>query len=342
MKVRDEAFQYYFYFIQERMKIFWKRYEGCGKKLTNDPILAKHKFTNVYRAQDRVSQYLIRNVISEKEEQFTDVDVLLRIIVFKIFNNIQTWEFLESKLGEITVKTFNVHIITQLLNERIKQVPIFSAAYMMTGTHEKYKMYDRKHEKWLRMVEQELLIGKGFERIIKARSLNGVYNILLKCSFIGEFLAFQYAIDFNYSNVISFDENSFVKAGIGAIRGIKSVFQILDLMHLKTVLNSLRITSIGINRNTASLDFKNLFGRQPQLIDLQNCFCETDKYLRVKMPELLVGNVRIKQKFDKPKGSIAYLFPEKWGINKYINQCTFPPCRCSSPAKVIQKPNNAM
>ncbi|MEJ7694532.1 nucleotide kinase domain-containing protein [Daejeonella sp.] len=342
MKVRDEAFQYYFYFIQERMKIFWKRYEVVEKKLTNDPILAKHKFTNVYRAQDRVSQYLIRNVISEKEEQFTDVDVLLRIIIFKIFNNIQTWEFLESKLGEITVKTFNVHIITQLLNERIKQVPIFSAAYMMTGTHEKYKMYDRKHEKWLRMVEQELLIGKGFERIIKARSLNGVYNILLKCSFIGEFLAFQYAIDFNYSNVISFDENSFVKAGIGAIRGIKKCFSGIGSYAFEDCIKFTQDNFDRYQQKYGFIDFKNLFGRQPQLIDLQNCFCETDKYLRVKMPELLVGNVRIKQKFDKPKGSIAYLFPLKWGINKYINQCTFPPCRCSSPAKVIQKPNNAM
>jgi hypothetical protein len=34
----------------------------------------------------------------------------------------------------------------------------------------------------------------------------------------------KYAIDFNYSSVINFNENSFVKAGIGAIRGIKKVF----------------------------------------------------------------------------------------------------------------------
>jgi hypothetical protein len=38
------------------------------------------------------------------------------------------------------------------------------------------------------------------------------------------------------------------------------------------------------------------------------------------MPELLVGNVRIKQKFDRPKENIQFLFPEKWGINKYMNQ----------------------
>ena len=224
MKVRDEAYRYYFYFIQERMKIFWRRYVGAASSLTNDPILAKYKFTNVYRAQDRVSQYLIRHVILEKERQFSDIDNLLRIIVFKIFNNINTWKFLEGRLEEITIKTFDVDLITALLDQRIKGVAIFNPAYMMTGSHRQYNMYERKHEKWLRMVEKELLIGKGFERIVEAKSLEEVYQILLQCSFIGPFLAFQYAIDFNYSSVVNFDENSFVKAGIGAIRGIKKVF----------------------------------------------------------------------------------------------------------------------
>ena len=70
MKVKDEAYQYYFYFIQERMNIFWKRYEGKNSGLTTDKILSKHKFTNVYRAQDRVSQYLISKVIYNQTENF--------------------------------------------------------------------------------------------------------------------------------------------------------------------------------------------------------------------------------------------------------------------------------
>src|SRR3954451_8843038 len=116
MKVREETYRYYFYFIQERMKIFWRRYEGWESSLTDDPILGKYKFTNVYRAQDRISQYLIRNVISEKERQFSDVENLLRIIVFKIFNNINTWEYLEGRLGEISIKTFDIDLITALLD----------------------------------------------------------------------------------------------------------------------------------------------------------------------------------------------------------------------------------
>ncbi|HVS90464.1 MAG TPA: nucleotide kinase domain-containing protein [Mucilaginibacter sp.] len=321
MKIRDEAYHYYFYFIQERMNIFWKRYEGKKHSLTSDNILSKHKFTNVYRAQDRVSQYLIKNVIFNQSEKFSEIDVLLRILVFKIFNNIDTWEYLEKKNGVLKEANFNVGLLSNLLEKRITTRPIFSAAYMMTGTHRDYDAYRFKHEKWLRMVDHEMLKGKKFGKVLKARSLEEIYNILSSCAFIGPFLAYQYAIDFNYSDVIDFDENSFVKAGIGSIRGIKKCFPERGKYSFEDCIRFTQDNFDFYQQKYGFTAFKNLFGREPKLIDLQNCFCETDKYLRVKMPEIMVGNVRIKQKFVKPKSTIEFYFPPKWGINKYIEKC---------------------
>ena len=90
----DLVFRYYFYFIQERMKMFWRKCEGKNI-LTEDPILREYKFTNVYRACDRVSQYLLSHIIYNynKVEANTPEDMLLRILVFKIFNKIETWEY---------------------------------------------------------------------------------------------------------------------------------------------------------------------------------------------------------------------------------------------------------
>ena len=321
MKVNDSTYKYYFFFIQERMNIFWKRYECVDTNLTEDKILAKHKFTNVYRAQDRVSQYLIKNVIYNTNEKFTEIDILLRIIVFKIFNNIDTWIFIENEIGTLTLKNFNVDKLTRLLADRIKQRPIFSAAYMMTGTHRKYEAYKSKHEKWLMMVQQELIIEKRFGKIVEAKSLDKIYNILTGCSFIGDFLAYQYAVDFNYSDIINFDENTFVKAGIGSIRGIKKCFLDTKKYSFEDCIRYTQDNFSKYQEKYGYTEFKNLFGRDPHLIDLQNCFCETDKYLRVKMPELVVDNTRIKQKFDRPKGSIDFFFPPKWGLNKFIKPC---------------------
>ena len=322
MQIRDEAYKYYFYFIQERMNIFWKRYDGMSSGLTTDHILLKHKFTNVYRAQDRVSQFLIRNVIYNNTEKLNEIDTLLRILLFKVFNNIDTWLFLERNFGLITVANFKVDAISKALSKRIQDKAIFSAAYMMTGSHEKYKLYNSKHERWLKMIENEILKNKLFEKIAKAKALEDVYNTLLTCSFIGEFLAYQYATDFNYSEVINFDEDSFVKAGIGSIRGIKKCFPNVEKEGYEKCIRYTQDNFIKYQQKYGFTEFKPLFSRAPKLIDLQNCFCETDKYLRVKMPELQIDNTRIKQKFTTPKGEIDFFFPPKWNINQYIKPCS--------------------
>ena len=61
---------------------------------------------------------------------------------------------------------------------------------------------------------------------------------------------------FNYSSVINFDENSFVKAGIGAIRGIKKCFSDIGQYTFEDCINTRRIILININRDTVTLILK--------------------------------------------------------------------------------------
>ena len=280
------------------MNIFWRRCEDCYP-FTDDPILREYKFTNVYRACDRVSQYLIRNVIYKDLDKYTPEDVLLRILVFKVFNRIETWDYLSQKT-DIMVHTFNVEELSNALSRRQQNHPIFSNAYMMTGCYSGYADIDTKHQVWLQMIEDEFIQGKGLEKVLNAESMEKVYNQLRNYPLIGDFLAYQYTIDFNYSPYLNFDEDSFVKAGVGAVRGIKKCF-----------------SSYGKYGYT---EFRPLPGRKLKLIDLQNCFCETDKYLRAKMPELRVGNIRIKQHYKPSSEGIDYYFPDKWGVEVHIQR----------------------
>lgn len=319
IKIKEETFQYYFYFVQERMNIFWNKYNCLVPPWTKDEILKVHKFTNVYRASDRVSQYLIRNVIYNNDSSLSEEDILLRILVFKIFNKIETWEYLENKQGAISVNNFDLTQINQILLDRKNHYPIFNNAYMMTGTHSLYNYLNFKHEKWLEMVKKEMIDGGIFKKILKARSLENVYKLLRDCSFIGDFLAYQYSIDFNYSPVIDFSEDSFVKAGIGAIRGIKKCFEPLGKNSFEDAIRYTQENFEDYQNKFGQTGFKNLFGRAPTLIDLQNCFCETDKYLRVKIPELQIDNKRIKQKYKETPLVLNLFFPPKWGINLKIN-----------------------
>lgn len=319
LKPQDRIFKYYFYFIEERMNIFWSKYNSENTK-TSDNILKTYKFTNVYRATDRVSQYLIKNVIYSDVEKFTNRDILLRILIFKIFNKIETWEYLEKNIGVIKETNFDLQKINKLLNDRRQNFPIFSNAYMMTGTHSKYNYLNYKHEKWLQMVKNEMLDENIFDNVISAKSMSEVYSVLRNCSFIGDFLAYQYTIDFNYSPVINFDEDSFVKAGIGAIRGIKKCFGDIGKYSYEDAIRFTQDNFEHYQNKYGQTSFQNLYGRPMKLIDIQNCFCETDKYLRAKMPELQVDNVRIKQKYKEKTGAIELYFPAKWGINYKLNK----------------------
>lgn len=186
---------------------------------------------------------------------------------------------------------------------------------MMAGRHANSVDISCKHEVWLRMIEDELIRKERLQQILNATSLEDVYKILRNLPLIGDFLAYQYAIDFDYSPYLNFDENSFVKAGVGAIRGIKKCF----LSYGDSFEDAIVFTQAHfeyLQEKYGYTDFHPLPGHDLTLIDLQNCFCETDKYLRVKMPELLVGNKRIKQRYRPSPERIYYFFPPKWHVGE--------------------------
>lgn len=296
------------------MEIFWNK-NNNKYPLTNDEILLNYKFTNVYRSLDRVSQYLIKNIIN-KENKYSKKDLIFRIILFKIFNKIETWELLEKKFGDLKTKSFNYKKFSTFLDSIIKEKPIFSAAYIMTGSCSQYKnIGNSKHKKWLKLLDDYFIKGNVSDKILNAKSMEEVFLILKELPMIGNFLAYQYTIDLNYSKIINFSENDFVIAGPGAIRGIVKTFDNYNnyedvIKYIHKNFNKL-IKKYGFEKK-----FKPLSTRKPTLIDLQNVFCETDKYLREKKPKLSIGNKRIKQKYKKniKKEKIDYVFPVKWKI----------------------------
>ena len=146
------AYDTYWKFAYERQKVFLKRLRGCQSELTSDEIIAKYKFTNAYRACDRVSQFLIRNVIYE--QPFGTRDLFFRIILFKLFNKIDTWKLLEEKFGTICIENFNVRTYGKFLDREMNQGRVlYSNAYMMASGCKEYKV-TRKHHAHLMLLEK--------------------------------------------------------------------------------------------------------------------------------------------------------------------------------------------
>ena len=84
-------------FASERHRIYLQRVAGHPQPWTSDPVLSTYRFTNAFRAADRVSQYLIRMAYSDPDAN--DDTLFLRTLLFKIFNKVDTWESIVREMG---------------------------------------------------------------------------------------------------------------------------------------------------------------------------------------------------------------------------------------------------
>ncbi|MCA4896322.1 MAG: hypothetical protein ING84_15085 [Cytophagales bacterium] len=313
------VYKTYWRFAAERQNVFFKRLNGEVHPWSEDSILNLYKFTNVYRAADRVSQYLIKNVIYKGDQ--SPNEIFFRTILFKIFNRISTWEFLEDELEDISFKNYSFKKYDKLLTELMcNQIPIYSAAYIMASGRSTFG-FERKHQNHLKLIEK-MVKEKVTHRLQYCDSMESAYKLFLSYPTIGEFLAYQYVTDINYSPLTGFSEMEFVKAGPGAKDGIAKCFvdfgdySFEDIIKMMTDNQESEFEKLG-------LDFNTLWGRKLQLIDCQNIFCEVGKYSRVAHPDIsgYSNRIRIKQKFSiEPTKSIEFYFPPKWKINHLIRK----------------------
>lgn len=314
----SKVYDTYWKFAAERQEIFFRQVNGTDEPITQDPILAIHKFTNAYRASDRVSQYLIRNVIYGGGEQ-TPQEVFFRTILFKLFNRIGTWELLKETFGEVRYSEYSFDRYDRVLTLAIESgARIYSAAYIMP-TAMAFAVDGRKHRSHLRLLET-MLKEHVPERLSAALSMRAAFDILRSYPMLGDFLAYQFITDLNYSTLINFSENDFVVAGPGARDGLRKCFSDFgafseyDLIRQTMDKQTDEFDRLG-------LQFKSLWGRPLQLIDCQNLFCEVDKYARIAHPDVigLTGRTRIKQIYKPSQSPIDYWYPPKWEINDQIN-----------------------
>lgn len=306
-----ECFDAYWRFAAERQRIFHLRACGTPPPWTADPILAKHKFTSVYRATDRVSQYLIREVIYTGPQD--PPELVFRILLFKLFNKIETWELLTNRLGARPAwNGYDFAVYDRILGQAIGAGQrIYSAAYIVPNPPFGEA---RKHGNHLRLIERTMTTGLP-QAVASAAGLRELYDLLADLPSLGPFLSYQLAVDLGYSPITSADENEFVVPGPGALDGISKCFASTGGLTPAETIAWMRDTSRD-HFARLGLRFEDLWGRWPTLTDWQNVFCEVSKYTRLSHPHVLgvSGRTRIKQQFQQPGAAIEYRFPPKWGL----------------------------
>lgn len=203
-----EVYDSYWRFAALRQDVFFNRYENKPYPWSQDPILNQFKFTNAYRASDRVSQYLITNVIYNKDLPKSPKEALFRILLFKLFNKIETWELLKDNLGSLTYEEYKFEHYEKVLNAVMSAGKrIYSAAYIMPSASS-YFGFERKHSNHLKLVEK-IINEDTHEVLMHTKTMQQAFEIIKSFPSIGDFLAYQLLIDINYSEILNFSESEF-------------------------------------------------------------------------------------------------------------------------------------
>ena len=313
---RPRIYGLYWYFASERQRVFERRVAGEPWPWTEDPILRVYKFCNVYRAADRVSQYLIQEVCYHGEP-CTPADRLFQILAFRTFSKVATWRSVRAFLGRHpTLDDLGDGSFTRALEHARRQHGgLYTGAFILCATDAYGQAL--KHLNHVELFRHMFLQDALGERLLAARSLREVYELLHGYPLMGDFMSYQVAIDLNYSGLLDFSENEFTQPGPGALRGIKKCFEDLgDYTPAEAILWMVERQEEAFAR--FGLPFSGLWGRPLHAIDCQGLFCELDKYCREAAPELASARKRIKARFSPTPEPLRLFFPPKWGINRKL------------------------
>lgn len=315
-KPRKRVYDLYWYFASERQAAFERRVAGKEAPWSDDVILQTFKFCNVYRAADRVSQYMIREVCYHDEDCGPE-DRVFQIVAFRTFSRIETWASVREFLGRYPVidDLIDGSFTRALQHAQGVNGGLYTGAFILCATNA-YSQ-DAKYLNHVELFRHMFVDGALAECILTSSSLHQVYELLHGFPLMGDFMSYQTAVDLNYSHLLDFSENDFTQPGPGALRGLRKCFEDLGDYSPSEVINWM-VENQDREFSRLGLPFGGLWGRPLHAIDCQGLFCETDKYCREAVPELASARKRIKSRFSASDKALPLFFPPKWGINDLL------------------------
>jgi len=300
---QSERLYLFWWFVCERQKIWHKRFvEKTKPPWSEDPIMQKERFTNVYRELDPGTQYAIKNIL---EIDALKADKIFNIMIYRLIGKFET----HAAVGFQRLSNFDGKIFAKKLKTiREKGIPIFTSAYTVSG-YSKMGSKD-KVENVARIFDKLHRNFHNFYRQIEnCKSAEEVYNLICSQTGFGNFLSYQILVDLIYplkfsKPLLPFSHDEWASAGPGAKNGIK-------LLTKGTVDSELEI--MEWLRDNQESEFKRLGLNFPYLKDengkeikislanIQNCLCEFYKYFKIK------NNLgRGKRKFNPTTPNIFY------------------------------------
>lgn len=283
---------------------------------TEDVILQKYHFCNTFRVLDKLSQYIIREVI-EKGSQKPE-ELAFRIILFNLFTKIETWEMFQDQVGPLKWETYDRAKYGAVLH-RAKDL----GKTLYTGAFQKPAPRFEDTEGYINhLILLEILMDNElYNKCQHAWHMADVFEWLISFPSMGDFATYQLLLNLSYSKLLNFHRNDFVIPGPGASSGLGKMFGKNMNAGIIAVQN-FEIEVIRWLTDNQKFHFERLGLKPPGLgsgklpmdvADIEHTLCELDKYARLAHSNLKGKRTELRRSFE-PKSQLPArpVLPKAW------------------------------
>lgn len=261
------ALKIFFKWITKREQARHGHDNQLRKPWTDDPIIQTYRFCNVRRMDDKVSQWLMNNWYNPTLPIATSV---IAAALARLINWPDTLAYIS---GGTAFQYWNPKgVLTALDLWKEAGNKVFTGAYIINGAG--------GGSKTTIIVNNIKILAQDAHRIVDIHSMQNTHTNLRKYPGFGSFMAGQVMADLRYVVKGGWgDRMSWAPIGPGSRRGMRRLLG--HEAHGTMTQAQFEPLLVELIYQTEKRCHDIFHDRKLEAMDVQNCLCEFDKYMRV-------------------------------------------------------------
>ncbi len=280
-------YQPFFEFAKERHKIYLRRVEQkLPAPWTEDPILHKFRFTNVYRELDNVTLWFAKNARNRYEDD--PVATMMSTVVFRLFNRNITGEaiFNQQVWGNFTpfelfLDNGDAFAMEGPIRAYCGRGPYCTGAYIINSPNGMDKLTGvLTMIQWVWERRMEFV-----NQIIQEQTLEKAWEQFRKVNHIADFTSYEFVTDLRWTPLLNkaIDIDTWANPGPGAMRGLNRLYgRPLEKKQQKHLFICEMRAILDASRNPENWPS---YWPKLEMREVEHTLCEFDKYERVRLGE---------------------------------------------------------
>lgn len=269
----EEQQIWFYHWIMERERCRIGREQNLLKPWSFDSILQSYRFCNVRREDDTVTKWIHKHWLHKHAGQTPNVNMVLAMIVARTVNSINT--LIEIGFPDhMDYDGWSTKARVAMKMRRANGLQVWTGAYLVSTNGNAMDKIDYIIDRvWTPFIKHARPPYDG-------ETLECYHKYLMHYDGLGSFMAGQVIADLKFCNVLSGapDCHSWAPIGPGSKRGLNRYFG-------RPLEKSITTKQVQEELSSVQLQVRQRLGLDLAVHNIQNCFCEYDKYLRVKLGE---------------------------------------------------------